>query len=126
MFYGRHSDRFQGPHWGLLILLVVFLALVGVAVYLLVRRRPGAMVSAGGPPPGGRPPGFGPPGFGPDPAIEQVRYRYARGELSREEYFRLVGDLGWGAGGAPAAPPVPPVPPRPHDAAEATPPPPVV
>jgi uncharacterized membrane protein len=131
MFYGRHSDRFQGSHWGLVIVFVVFVAVVGLAVYLLVRRRPGATMMAGGPPPGVRP-----PGFGPDPAIDQVRYRYARGELSREEYFRLVGDLGWGGGGPPPPPsppadlappvsPVPPVPPAPPGAGRGAPLPPI-
>ncbi len=113
MFYGRHSDRFQGPHWGLLILFVIFLGLVGLAVYLLLRRRPGATMMVGGPPPSGPPTGARPPGFGPDPAIDQVRYRYARGELSREEYFQLVGDLGAGVGGPASVPPVPPAPPTP-------------
>jgi hypothetical protein len=91
---------------GWLLPLLLLAALAAVVVFLVIRltARPGAVASG---------PGFGPagPGFGhrygPDPAIEQVRFRYARGELSRDDYLRIMADLGWSPGGAPpqAGPP---------------------
>ncbi len=45
----------------------------------------------------------GPPPRGADAALEQLRYRYARGELGRDEFLRMWQDLG-------APPPVPPPP----------------
>lgn len=155
MFYRQHPGWHQhggGLFW--LIPFLLFLALVGVAVYLVIRASShGRLAGAGGasgprgfvaPGPGGSGPGYGPgygPGFGPgfapgwaggprygpDPAMDHARMRYARGEMSREEYLRLVADLGGGAGSpagasstgfdaptssfdAPAPPPPPPPP----------------
>jgi uncharacterized membrane protein len=45
------------------------------------------------------------PPRGPDVALEHARMRYARGEITRDEYVRLVEDLG---GAAPAPQPLPP------------------
>jgi uncharacterized membrane protein len=40
-------------------------------------------------------PGFGAHGFGrPDAALKEVRLRYARGEMSREEFAQRSRDLG--------------------------------
>jgi len=76
--------------------LVLFLLLLGLVVWAIVRvsRQP----QSPAPPPG--------PAPRPDPALEQARMRYARGEIDRDAYLRLVGDLG----GDVAAPP-PPAPP---------------
>ena len=38
--------------------------------------------------------GPGPMMYGRDPALEHARVRYARGELSRDDYLRVVNDLG--------------------------------
>ncbi len=38
-----------------------------------------------------------------DPALEQVRLRYARGEMSRDEFLQLTADLG-GRSGDPGPP----------------------
>jgi hypothetical protein len=64
------------------------------------------------PKPAAGPGGFGPPPFrrgprpGPSDPLEVARHRYARGELSRDDYLQVVRDLG-GADEAPTqdAPP---------------------
>lgn len=58
--------------WGALF----WAAVIGLIVWLVVR-------AAGGSPPQER---------GPSP-LEIARERYARGEISREEFQRIVGDL---------------------------------
>ncbi len=142
MFYPRRGGRFVGHGgWGVLgwiIPLLLFAALVALVVYVVIR-----LTSHHAPPPAGRwgpaPPGGpggpvgpggplpGPGRFGPDPAVEQVRFRYSRGEMSRDEYFRLMSDLGY-AGSAPAPgpswPPRPTAPPTAGAGADAPPPPP--
>jgi uncharacterized membrane protein len=76
------AARMVGHHRPLAMLLVMFAvaALIGVAVYVAVRlaSRPGAAT----------------PGAHPDAALEQARMRYARGELTRDDYTRVVTDLG--------------------------------
>lgn len=52
----------------------------------------------------------GPPPTPPvDPALTELRVRYARGEISWEDYVKRAGDLGYpvygGAGREPGAPP---------------------
>jgi len=95
-----------GPHMGpgygysawyqflqLLVPLLVFGALIGLlvwAVMRLTRERP--------PAPPGRP--MVPP---PDAALAEVRMRYARGEIGRDEFVRVSQDLG----GAATEPPPP-------------------
>jgi uncharacterized membrane protein len=77
---------------------ILFLAVVaGLVVWIVLRttRRPPAPAVAGG----------WAARFGPDPAMERARMRYARGELSREDYLRVSEDLA--PGGPPAAPPPP-------------------
>jgi uncharacterized membrane protein len=67
---------------------ILTLAAIGLIVYLIVRRRP-ALTD-------GRP-GWGPPPSAaprPDSALEIARARYARGEMSREEFLRVTSDLG--------------------------------
>jgi uncharacterized membrane protein len=77
------AARMVGHHRPLAMLLVMFAvaALIGVAVYVAVRlasRHPGAAM----------------PGAHADAALEQARMRYARGELTRDDYTRVVTDLG--------------------------------
>jgi hypothetical protein len=118
-FYGPRGD---GAWWPFVPLLgwLLTLAVIGLIVWLVVRRRPAPFE--------GRPGWWGqqPPwAAGPprrDDALEIARARYARGEMSREEYLRVTSDLGGpppgpeppgpGAPG-PGAPPRPPEPPRP-------------
>ena len=84
------AARMAGHHrpFAVLLVMLVVAALIGVAVYVAVRlasRRPGVA---------------GMSGTHPDAALEQARMRYARGELTRDDYTRVVSDLG----GQPPAP----------------------
>ncbi len=100
------AHRPWGHRWGgteqwwlaNLIWLALVAGLVALAVILALRLA--------GRSPGGHPSAPSRPAF--DPAINEVRMRYARGEVSREEYLRAAGDLG-----APVPPPEPPSSPPP-------------
>ena len=79
----------HGLPWlfGGLIPLVLFAALIGVAIWAVLRlsHRP----QAGAPMPiHGALAGRG------DPALDALRGRYAKGEISREEFFQTSSDLG--------------------------------
>lgn len=102
-FFVHHS--WWWGFWAHFIAFLFFLALIGLVVWVVLRLtgRPhmAAMVPAGGdvrPPPR------------PDPALEEVRLRYARGEMSREEFVQRSRDLGGesepmaGPAGAPSEP----------------------
>jgi uncharacterized membrane protein len=86
-----YGDRFgHHGHRPLRILLfVLFLALVVAVVWLIVREvrhrrmQPLAAVS----------PGTSSAVRAPDAALEQLRMRYARSEITREEYLQIVQDL---------------------------------
>jgi putative membrane protein len=95
----HHADRFAerfgdrlGDHgwgWGFfggLVPLLMFLLLIAVAVWAIVRvtNRPLAAPASEA----------GVPVFRRDAALDEVRLRYARGELSREEYVQRSRDLG--------------------------------
>ncbi len=79
-----------GPGWGFLVAFswIAFWVIVGLVVYAVVRSRP-----AHGQ--GGR-----------SPALRVLEERYARGEISREEFLRRRDVLA----GAVIAPPPPPAP----------------
>lgn len=102
MFLRFHrAHRFVG-----LLFLIVVVALVALAVVLLVRAvRPGKSHALQEPPwpRPGTPSQF-------DPVLGELRMRYARGEISREEYLRRAADLGYSpsAAGDPAGPGGPP------------------
>jgi putative membrane protein len=89
--------------WGLLgwLLPLLFIGvLVGLVVWLVLRvtQRP---ATAGGP-------GWTPaPPPAPNAALEQVRARYARGEITREDFLQMASDLGGAPYVPPAAPPAP-------------------
>jgi putative membrane protein len=99
--------RFEHHGWwwhffGALIPLLFFALLIGLIVWVVLRLS-------------GR--GFGPAAMATvptgavaprrDPAIEEVRLRYARGEMSREEFVQRSLDLSGGdpRGSGPVAPP---------------------
>jgi putative membrane protein len=83
---------------------LMFLVLVGVAVWAVLRlsSRPAGPAAFG--------PGAAPP-MPRDPALEELRVRYARGELDREEFLQRSRDLG--GSDAPAATPPGASPPAP-------------
>ncbi|HEX3841605.1 MAG TPA: SHOCT domain-containing protein [Acidimicrobiales bacterium] len=118
--YGHHAHH---PVISI-IFLVLIAALVVLAILALVRwrRHPHAGMAAswvGGP----RPPAGAPPWAGADSAINELRIRYARGDISSEEYWQRASVLGYApsppspgsppsAGTGPAGPPPPgPTPP---------------
>jgi putative membrane protein len=96
----NHIDpRFGGPGFGhhgswffALVPLILSAVLIGVAIWAVLRltsRR--ASVTTTAPFPAGP---------RPDAALEEVRLRYARGEMTREEFVQRTRDLG----GNPAEP----------------------
>ncbi len=95
---------FWGFGWlGLLFSLLFWLALIGFAVWLLQRELPNFR-------PRNRP-----------PALDLLEERYARGEISREEFLERRAVLlnqpvsgAWGAPAGPAAPAPPPEAPPPE------------
>jgi uncharacterized membrane protein len=115
--YGPDGYWIGGPpFWlellGWLLFLLLLAALVAVVV-LAVTRLTGRRGGLAGPPRGWSPEWSRP--SGPDPALQAVRLRYAQGEISAEEYARLVHDLGGEVPGPPA-PPRRPAPAAPPDA----------
>jgi hypothetical protein len=104
-FYGPRGD---GAWWPIVPLVgwLLTLAVIGLIVWLVVRRRPASFAE-------GRPAGWGqqPPWAAapprPDSALEIARARYARGEMSREEFLRVSSDLGGPPPGPEAPPPGP-------------------
>ena len=99
---GMRVRHFAGHHGlGVLLFFLLLVVLIGAAVFVAVRladRGRGARDRRG--------PRMGPwmagPMYGRDPALEHARVRYARGELTRDEYLRVVNDLG---GSPPPEPP---------------------
>ena len=89
--FGHHVGHRFGEHggrlWFVLGDLVVWLAfaalvaLIVLAVLRLSGRHRGQLVAAAGP-------------SRPDEALTQVRLRYSRGEVSREDFVRMSADLG--------------------------------
>ena len=83
----RYHDHWNhaGHLLGWLIPLVIIVALAVLTVWA-VRRMSAPPASAAPTPAPGTPQS--------DPAVESARIRYARGEISREEFLRVVEDLG--------------------------------
>jgi putative membrane protein len=98
----RLGIRRGHPLFGLLVLLLllvlIVLGVVGIVTLLRNQKRPPA-VGGGVPPPRATGPHY-------DPVVTELRLRYARGELSREEYVQRAADLGFrpDPGDTPAAP----------------------
>jgi len=90
---------------GWLLPFVLFALVLALAAFAVVRYVEHATRTTTPPP----------ASAGPDAALHQVRYRYATGQLSREEYFRLLVDLGAAPPpGAPEPSGAPPAAPEPH------------
>jgi putative membrane protein len=100
MFNGHEG----GPEWvrGLFVLLVVVALVVGTifVVRMLLASRPLTFGRHVGPPPPFH-----------SPALAELDLRYARGEITREEFLQRRADLSGHLGGPSAAPPGPGVPP---------------
>ncbi len=105
--YGWGPGGMMGPGYGwgmgvgmLLVWIIVIVAVV-LLVMLLVRQ------AAPPPPPPPAGPGFGPgPGPRTSRALEILEERYARGEITREQYQEMRRDLE-GSGEPPPGPPGP-------------------
>jgi uncharacterized membrane protein len=98
---------------GWLLFVLLLAAAVALVVWAILRLTGRRGVSAVAGPPRGWSPEWSRPA--PDPALQAVRLRYAQGEISPEEYARLVHDLGGEVPGPPA-PPRGPAPAAPPDA----------
>jgi uncharacterized membrane protein len=94
--FGRHFGERGGDHgWaGGLFILFFLAALVAVVVLLVVRfsGRGGHQHAAVAPTPGAQPVVRAAPVV--DEAVAHLRLRYARGEVSRDEFVRTSADLG--------------------------------
>lgn len=97
--YG-HRAHFGGWNGGPgifgLIFFVVFLVLAIVAIVVLVRMLRAPRPLTTGP--------VLPPARGEDGALTELRLRYARGEIEREDFLARLRDLGGHTPEAPAAP----------------------
>ena len=89
----RMRPRHFAGHYGLGVLLFLLIAalVIGLVVFAAVRLAGGRPSHRGG---WKTAMGPGPMMYGRDPALEHARVRYARGELSRDDYLRVVSDLG--------------------------------
>lgn len=89
-----------------LLVLALVVVIVVVAVVALVRGLEGTgKKRTGGAGPVGTPPSASSP---LDPALGELRVRYARGEISWEEYAHRAANLGYPAPPYPGAGPTPP------------------
>jgi uncharacterized membrane protein len=111
--YGHHAHH---PVVGIIALvLIAALVVLGIIALVRWRRHPhgGLAPSPVGMPP--RMPAGSPPWTGDDSAINELRIRYARGDISSEEYWQRSSVLGYppSPGPGPAGPPSagPPAPP---------------
>jgi putative membrane protein len=101
MMFDSHHDGGASWHWIVPLLFLLVLTAM-VAWVLLQSRRTRAAVAVA---PGGAP--------AVDPALEELRLRYARGEVGREEFVATEADLRR----LPVAPPPPEPPAAPPAAA---------
>jgi putative membrane protein len=85
----RHYHDYDGGwgHLGWIMPLAMMIVFVVLAVYLISRLTSGhhtAPIAPAAPP----------PTAGADAALVRARLRYAAGEIDRDQYVRLVRDLG--------------------------------
>jgi len=97
VFYRFRIDGFRELWWFGLGQMIFFAAVMGLIVFLAVRLTNRAADHH---------PTLPPPLTPPDSALTEARLRYARGELSREDFLRISADLSApGTNPPPASPP---------------------
>jgi uncharacterized membrane protein len=87
-YWGEGMHHANDGWWGGPLHVIVFLlllALLVAGVVWLVRHFSGGALA---------PAAAGPALAGPDPAVAALRMRYAKGEVSREEFQHTMEDLG--------------------------------
>jgi putative membrane protein len=83
---GWHQSGWENV-LGWLLPTLFLIALIALVVWAVVRLTgPGRQAAPAT--------GFAPPPSRTDSALEQVRMRYARGDISRDDYLQLTTDLG--------------------------------
>lgn len=91
--FPHREPPFQAGWWSIdrLVPILLMLLLIGVLVWVVVRftRQPKAWASEMVAPR----PGISSPSVTVDPAVEEARLRYGRGELDRDTFLQIVGDL---------------------------------
>ena len=103
MFPHAGPPVYHHPWWGFfgVILPILMLAvLIGLVVWAVLR-----LTNQGAARPAGRCLAESAQGRAGDPALEHARYRYARGEIDRDQFLLISNDLG-----APLSAPPPPAP----------------
>ena len=89
-FHRFHPGGFDSPGgWhvlGGILPMLLFLILIGVGVWAIVRVTSANRAQLAGV--------TGVPMHRPDPALEELRLQYARGDMSREEFVQRSRDLG--------------------------------
>ena len=87
----------RAHHFGGFLFLLVLLVLVVLAVVLIVRTVQSRKPPLAEPPWRSMQPAAPPV----DPVFSELRMRYARGEIGRDEYLQRVADLGYGPAAGP-------------------------
>jgi hypothetical protein len=95
--FTRYGYGLGFPLWGAIIGFILLALLIGSIIWLVLAiSRPGRHVGMHG---------YAGGGYGPrfrHPALDELDIAYARGQLTRDEYFRRRADLtGWGPPGGP-------------------------
>jgi putative membrane protein len=84
--FGGHGFGHHGLWFFGLVPLILLVVLIGVGIWAVLRVTSRRTLDAATAPV--------PAGPRPDAALEEVRLRYARGEMSREEFAQRSRDLG--------------------------------
>jgi uncharacterized membrane protein len=88
---GGHEMWFRAGH---ILPVVLLLVMLGLLIWLLVRVSRMQRGAALAPAMAGVPAAAMAMTPGPDPALAELRLRYARGDMTREDYLERAGDLG--------------------------------
>jgi len=96
-WYVHNQTWWEGA--GHLLGLLLFAALIGVAIWAVLRITSDRATIAAATAARVVPP------TPVDPALQELRVRYARGDISREDYLERGADLGLAAGPTPETPP---------------------